>query len=107
MKCDQPGSLQFTGAMSIIEALARAGSTTDRAGAEAVIVRSTERRAAARRGGDRARAQTPRDSDVIRVNLQNLQAGGLSQNVTLRSGDTIFVATRGIGLCVRPGRIRG
>ena len=28
---------------------------------------------------------------MIRVNLQNLQAGTLSQNVTLRSGDTIFV----------------
>src|SRR4029077_17055542 len=36
----QPGSLPFTGSMSIIEALARAGSTTEHAGTDAVIFRS-------------------------------------------------------------------
>jgi protein involved in polysaccharide export with SLBB domain len=36
----QPGSLQFTGSMTLIEALARVGSTTDHAGAQAVIIRS-------------------------------------------------------------------
>ena len=35
----QPGSLQFTGSMTVIEALARVGSTTERAGNEAIIVR--------------------------------------------------------------------
>jgi polysaccharide export outer membrane protein len=85
----QPGTLQFTGTMSIIEALARAGSTTERAGAEAVILRSvggaTPPDAAAI-----ARAQNSEDPNVIRVNLQSLQ-GTLSQNVELRAGDTIFV----------------
>jgi polysaccharide export outer membrane protein len=88
----QPGSLQFTGFMRVIEALARAGSTTERAGMEAVIVRQpsgappSDAAAAAIE-----RAQNANASDVIRINLQNLQAGELSQNVTLRSGDTIFV----------------
>src|SRR5262249_4401493 len=36
----QPGTLQFTGSMSVIEALARVGSTTERAGNEAIIVHS-------------------------------------------------------------------
>jgi polysaccharide export outer membrane protein len=85
----QPGSLQFTGSMSIIEALARAGSTTEHAGPEAVILRLPN-------GGappDAAaieRAQNSKDTNLVRVNLQNLQ-GALSQNIELRAGDTIFV----------------
>src|SRR5262245_29304420 len=35
----QPGSLQFTGSMTLIEALVRAGSTTERAGNDAVVIR--------------------------------------------------------------------
>jgi polysaccharide export outer membrane protein len=31
------------------------------------------------------------DSNVIRVNLQTLQTGSLSENITLRAGDTIFI----------------
>jgi polysaccharide export outer membrane protein len=83
----QPGSLQFTGSMTLIEALARAGSTTERAGMEAVIVHASSG------SGSGAPAQNPSapSGDTIRVNLQSLQSGGLSQNVLLRPGDTIFV----------------
>ena len=83
----QPGSLQFTGAMTLIEALARAGSTTERAGTVAVIVRSSSG------AGSAAPAQNPNapSNDTISVNLQNLQSGALSQNLALRAGDTIFV----------------
>jgi polysaccharide biosynthesis/export protein len=84
----KPGSLQFTGAMTLIEALARAGSTTERAGTEAVIVRSSSAGSAAPAAppsGDTANAET------IRVDLRSLQTGTLSQNVALRPGDTIFV----------------
>jgi polysaccharide biosynthesis/export protein len=84
----QPGPLQFTGSMTLIEALARAGSITEHAGAEAVIVRSATGVAA-------APAQVPTEGaargDTIRVDLQKLQSGTLAQNVTLRAGDTIFV----------------
>jgi polysaccharide export outer membrane protein len=85
----QPGSLQFTGSMSIIEALAKAGSTTERAGTDAVILRSVNGKEAPDAAAIE-RAQKSNDPNVIRVNLQNLQ-GALSQNVELRSGDTIFV----------------
>ena len=82
----QPGSLQFTGSMTLIEALARAGSTTDRAGTEAVIVRSSS-------GSAAPPAQDPNapGATTVRVKLQDLQSGALSQNVPLRAGDTIFV----------------
>jgi polysaccharide export outer membrane protein len=84
----QPGSLQFTGAMTLIEALARAGSTTERAGMEAVIVRS-------RTPGSTAPTTPPTadnvNAETIRVNLRSLQTGMLTQNVALRPGDTVFV----------------
>lgn len=83
----QPGNLQYTGSMTLIEALARAGSTTERAGTEVVIVRS------ASGVGSGAPPQNPNapNGNTIRVNLQNLQSGTLSQNVPLQAGDTIFV----------------
>jgi len=83
----QPGSLQFTGSMTLIEALARAGSTTERAGMEVMVVRSPSG------SGSGAPAPSPNatDANTIRVNLQGLQSGALSQNVPLQPGDTIFV----------------
>ena len=83
----QPGNLQFTGSMTLIEALARAGSTTERAGMEVVIVRSSSG------SGSAGPAQDPNapSDNTIRVNLQSLQGGALSQNLALRAGDTIFV----------------
>lgn len=86
----RPGGLQFTGAMTLIEALARAGSTSDRAGLEAVIVRPRNGRVLPDAAAAQRAEESP-DSDVIRVNLQSLQSGALSQNIALRAGDTIFV----------------
>jgi len=89
----QPGILQFTGSMTIIEALARSGSITEHAGMEALILRSTNGGQApqAPDAATLARAQSSTDAhNIVHVNLQNLQ-GTLSQNVELRGGDTIFV----------------
>lgn len=85
----QPGPLPFTGSMTLIEALARAGTVTERAGTEAVIVHATS-------GGAAGPAAIPGPSaatgdDTIRVDLQKLQSGTLTQNVALRPGDTIFI----------------
>ena len=98
----QPGPLQFTGAMTLIEALARVGSTTDRAGAEAMIVRPT--------GNPGAAAPTQQgpngpNSETIHVSLLNLQAGLCLQNVALRAGDTIFVPAGGDSVRVGPGQV--
>jgi polysaccharide export outer membrane protein len=87
----QPGSLQFTGAMTVIEALARVGSTTEQAGQEAVIIRPLAGGPAPEAAVDLETAQHSNNSEVIRVDLQSLQTGALSQNTTLRGGDTVFV----------------
>lgn len=82
-----PGTYPLTGDMSLIEALARAGSTMPDASGEVLIVR--------RRAG--AASESPvlpdgaEDTDVTTVDLRRLQSGALSQNVSLHDGDTIFI----------------
>jgi len=84
----QPGSVQFSGSLTLIEALARVGSTTERAGTEIVIVRALPGTTPA------APAPAPSansQSETVKVDLEKLQQGALSQNVSLKAGDTVFV----------------
>lgn len=81
-----PGAYALSGNMSLVEILARAGSTLPSASGEAVIVH----------GGDTAQGPTlptkeENGKDVVRVNLRQLENGVFSQNAQLRDGDTIFV----------------
>jgi polysaccharide export outer membrane protein len=82
----QPGPVPLTGGMTLIEALARAGSTTSSASGEVAIVRM-----------DQSTAEGPvlpdenAQSQVFRASLRELESGRLSQNIELRDGDTIFV----------------
>jgi len=81
-----PGKYPMTAQMSLIEALAAAGSMTAAASSEVMILRP--------HNAGSAQALTPEQvdqSNVTRVNLADLQLGRLSQNVTLVEGDTIFV----------------
>jgi polysaccharide biosynthesis/export protein len=82
-----PGALPLTGDMTLIEALARAGSTTPSAGTEALIVRRAP-------GHDDDAPVMPNGhgaAEVVRVDLEELQSGGLKENHPLQDGDTIFV----------------
>ncbi|MBY0495999.1 MAG: polysaccharide biosynthesis/export family protein [Cyanobacteria bacterium] len=81
-----PGTYPLTGDMSLIEAIARAGSTMPTASGEALIVR-------AKSGSQTTGPVMPNgnDTEVTTVDLKELQSGALSQNVTLKDGDTIFV----------------
>jgi polysaccharide export outer membrane protein len=85
-----PGGFQFMGSMTLIEALARAGSITEQAGLEALIIRQGDGTTVPD-AATLQRAQASKDSNVIRVNLDTLQTGGTAQNITLQAGDTIFV----------------
>jgi polysaccharide export outer membrane protein len=81
-----PGAYQLTGDMTIIEAIARAGSTTPQAADEVMIVRPREGKAA-----DGPILATDDHSEVIRINLREIQEGALSKNVQLLDGDTLVV----------------
>jgi len=82
-----PGPYPLVGNMTLIEALARAGSTTEYAAGEALIVRSRDERAS----GGPVLPEQDSSASVIHVDVKALQMGRLSENAELRDGDTIFV----------------
>jgi polysaccharide export outer membrane protein len=65
-----PQTLEFNGSMTLMTALARAGSISERAAPEALVMRG---------------------SQPIRVDLTGLQTGVLANDVVLRGGDTVIV----------------
>lgn len=82
----QPGPVPLTGGMTLIEALARAGSTTSTASGEVAIVRTSQ--------GDVRGPVLPDQtsgSEVFRASIRELEGGALSQNLELHDGDTVFV----------------
>ena len=100
----QAGSYPLTAQMTLIELLARAGWTTDKA-ANVVVV--TRRRGAPLpdRPADTQRALGP---DVIRFNLKQLQAGtAAGADIIVADGDTVFVPKAGnvyvVGEVKNPG----
>lgn len=100
-----PGPLPLTGAITLIEALARAGSLTEQAGGEIVVLRSTDLSVRAP-DGPVAPGQTG-TSEVARVDVQQLRRGAPVANIQLRTGDSIFVPRAAsifvLGLVNNPG----
>jgi polysaccharide export outer membrane protein len=82
-----PGPYTLSGDMTLIEALARAGSTLPSSSGEALIVHPKAGRAAT---GPVLPAQDEA-ADVVRVDLKDLQSGLLSHTAVLRDRDTIFL----------------
>jgi len=83
----QPGPVALTGGMTLIEALARAGSTLPTSSGEVSIVRPA-------RANVEGRPLLPGEeaaTELFRANIRDLQSGSLSQNIELRDSDTIFV----------------
>ena len=78
-----PGEYQLTGDMTLLAALARAGSTTATAGREAVIVRSPRRNTLV--------GEPNEGAEVFKIDLSALQAGNVALNVQLQDGDTVNV----------------
>ena len=78
---NQPGEYQLAGDMTLLSALAKAGSITASAGRDAVIVR------APKKGADGAAAEP----EIVRIDLNDLQAGNMALNIPLRDGDTINI----------------
>jgi len=83
----QPGAYPLTRETTLIEVLARAGSTTPEAGGEVLIVRGS--------GDAASKAPAIPDakstSDAIRIDLKELQTGRVPNPSTLKDGDTVFV----------------
>jgi polysaccharide export outer membrane protein len=81
-----PGKYVLSGAVTLLEALAQAGSPTALAGNEILILHP-------KTAGPAGAPILPSagDADMQRVNLRDIEGGKLSRNVSIRDGDTIFV----------------
>jgi polysaccharide export outer membrane protein len=83
----QAGTYPIRGNTSLLEVLAMAGGTTPQASDEILVVHPKENRTT-------TGPVLPNDEEAAatqRVSLRSLQAGQLSENVSLSDGDTIFV----------------
>jgi polysaccharide export outer membrane protein len=81
-----PGKYALAGEMTLIEALAQAGSTTENAGAEILLLHSSDPERS-----EQAEPDATPDARTVRINLADLQSGKILNNVMLREGDTLFV----------------
>ena len=80
----KPGAYPLTAEMTLIEALATAGSVSNSAAHHVVILRGTRKA-----GDDPANPGTA--SEVIQVGLGAFQNGSLVENAVLRDGDIVMV----------------
>lgn len=83
-----PGTYALTGDMSLIEAIALAGSALPTASGDVLIVRAGANGAA---DGSAPVVPAGDKAGVERVDLDALQRGNLEHNVALRDGDTVFI----------------
>jgi polysaccharide biosynthesis/export protein len=77
----RPGTYPLPEGRTLVEVLSRAGPLLPSAGAEVLVLRA--------RPGASGTAEG--QGEVIRVDLQDLQSGLLTQNPVLRPSDTVFV----------------
>lgn len=80
-----PGKYLLSGSVTLIEALAQAGSVAPSAGNEVMILHPSKTTSESPTLPDSG------DADVQRISLRDIQSGKLAANVTIRDGDTIFV----------------
>jgi polysaccharide export outer membrane protein len=85
----RPGAYPLSSRLTIVEILSRAGPVNSSAGSEVVIVRPFQQQQGPVLPSEVGEAQ--RRAEVIRVNVQDIQAGDLDKNLALQPGDTVFV----------------
>src|SRR5262249_35111108 len=78
-----PGKIPMTGTMSLIEALAAAGSPTSAASSEVIVSRQ-------KKGPNRV-VLNENDVEIFRVNLKDIQLGRAGRDIQLQDGDIINV----------------
>jgi polysaccharide export outer membrane protein len=70
--------------MTLIEALARAGSTLPSSSGEVAIVRAPGAKGP-------VMPDPEKGADILRASIRDLEGGSMKQNIELHDGDTIFV----------------
>lgn len=83
-----PKTLEFTGTMSLLQAVTMAGGPRENAGTDALIVRSGNATADT---GQLETTKNPNGSTQIRVDLAKLMKADPAQNIQLHSGDQVLI----------------
>lgn len=78
-----PGKIPMTGTLTLIEALAAAGSPTSSAASEVMVSRQKK--------GPNGVVANDNDVEIIRVNLKDIQLGRAGRDIQLQDGDIINV----------------
>jgi polysaccharide biosynthesis/export protein len=82
-----PGVVPLSGTLTLIEALSRVGSLTEFAGGELVVIRPPE----GKQVDGPVLSGDPGAREVLRLDIQALQAKGPTSNIQLEDGDTIVI----------------
>ena len=82
-----PGVVPLSGTLTLIEALTRVGSLTEFAGGELVVIRPPE----GKQVDGPVLSGDPGAREVLRLDIQPLQAKGPTSNIQLEDGDTVVI----------------
>jgi len=83
----EAGTSSLGGPTTVLEILSMAGGVTERAGTEVLVIRPQE---GSRRGGPVTLAEA-KESEVMRLSLEAIEKGQVSQNIHVLPGDTVYV----------------
>ena len=86
-----PGPVPLTGGMTLVEAIARAGSTLPSASGEVVVVRAPQGAAKDANGVAPVTPDQEGAAEIFRASIRSLEAGELHENIQLADGDTLYV----------------
>jgi polysaccharide biosynthesis/export protein len=96
-----PGKYILSGSITLLDALAQSGSPTPAAGNDVLILHPKTTIIVG------PTLPNQHEAEITRINLREIEDGKLSQNITIRDGDTIFVPKADrffvIGLVRNPG----
>jgi len=86
-----PGPIPLSGRMTLIEAMAAAGSLTENAGGELTVVRGAAPQVVSLEVSEQDLAATGETVEVLRLSVASLREGRWPQDFFLQDGDTVFV----------------
>jgi polysaccharide biosynthesis/export protein len=103
-----PGPYALQRQTTLLEALSAAGGPTPEAGFEVILTHAADKQALS--SGTSAVSAAANGQPAMRVSLEQLMAGGVSQPIILQDGDVIYVPEGAFvyvtGEIQRPGRVR-
>jgi polysaccharide biosynthesis/export protein len=104
----KPGPYALQRQTTLLEALSAAGGPTPDAGFEVILTHAADQQAPP--SGTAKVSAAANGQPAMRVSLEQLMAGGVSQRITVQDGDVVYVPVAAFvyvtGEILRPGRYR-